>query len=60
MYLVHAIVLDCWIKLFGMSTMNVPLFLAITIVVSWLTYRLIEQPCQNLIHRYVRFSAKPA
>lgn len=60
MYLVHAIVLDCWIKLFGMNTMNVPLFLAITIVISWLTYRLIEQPCQHLIHRYVRFSAKPA
>ena len=53
MYLVHAVVLDAFIKL--KLTSNIPLFLIVVIALSSATYYYVEQPVIKLIHRKVWF-----
>lgn len=57
-YLVHAIVLDCWVKIFGPHISNIPAYLATVLIISWATYTIIEQPFQRVVHRHFRFSTK--
>ncbi len=53
-YLMHAIIFDIFIYLDGMAR-NIPLFLAIVIPVSTVTYYVIERPIERLAKLKVRY-----
>jgi len=57
-YLVHGVVIQAFPRVGGPAT-TVIVWLAVTVVASWMTYRLIERPCQELGRRVARRVGTP-
>lgn len=57
-YLVHAVVLDWYVKKYADLPSHIPLYIAVVLAISTVTYWLVEQPIIKLVHRFVKFSSK--